>query len=191
MGCLVALVALISPRLALFVLWVFGDVLGRAYDSWIVPVLGFFLLRESAEDQERTLISKLGASNRGEAAALAHRAGFELGGQRQRVDARQPRELADGQRRAAEVERPAVRARLVRERVQGAEAGDVDELQAGQVEDRHPVAARRVAHPPAQLGHRGEVQLALQAEQAFAALGVLGDPERHRAERALMRGGKS
>jgi hypothetical protein len=44
MACLVALFALISPRLALFVLWVFGDTLSRAYDSWIVPLLGFFLL---------------------------------------------------------------------------------------------------------------------------------------------------
>jgi len=43
-GCLVALLALISPRLALFLLWIFSDVLGRAFDSWIVPFLGFFLL---------------------------------------------------------------------------------------------------------------------------------------------------
>jgi hypothetical protein len=43
-GCLVSLVALISPRLALFLLWIFSDVLGRAFDSWIVPFLGFFLL---------------------------------------------------------------------------------------------------------------------------------------------------
>jgi hypothetical protein len=44
MGCIVALFALISPRLALFGLWVFGDTLGRAYDTAIVPILGFFLL---------------------------------------------------------------------------------------------------------------------------------------------------
>jgi hypothetical protein len=44
MGCLVALLALISPRLALFAVWVFSDLLGRAYDDWILPVLGFFLL---------------------------------------------------------------------------------------------------------------------------------------------------
>jgi hypothetical protein len=44
MGCLVALVALISPRLGIFLLWIFSDLLGRAYDSWIVPFLGFFLL---------------------------------------------------------------------------------------------------------------------------------------------------
>jgi hypothetical protein len=44
MGCLVALFALISPRLALFALWLFSDLLGRAFDSWILPVLGFFLL---------------------------------------------------------------------------------------------------------------------------------------------------
>jgi hypothetical protein len=44
MGCLLALLALISPRLVLFLLWIFSDVLSRAYDSWIVPLLGFFLL---------------------------------------------------------------------------------------------------------------------------------------------------
>ncbi|MGZ4167869.1 MAG: hypothetical protein ACXVR1_12940 [Solirubrobacteraceae bacterium] len=42
--CLVAVFALISPRLALFVLWIFGDVLSRAFDSWVLPLLGFFLL---------------------------------------------------------------------------------------------------------------------------------------------------
>jgi hypothetical protein len=44
MGCLLALVALISARLALVLLWLFSDVLSRAFDSWIVPFLGFFLL---------------------------------------------------------------------------------------------------------------------------------------------------
>ena len=43
-GCLVALFALISPRLALFVLVLFTDLLSRAFDSWFVPFLGFFLL---------------------------------------------------------------------------------------------------------------------------------------------------
>jgi hypothetical protein len=44
MGCLVALFALISPRLALFAIWLFSNWLDRAFDGWIVPVLGFFLL---------------------------------------------------------------------------------------------------------------------------------------------------
>ena len=44
MGCVLALLALISPRLVLFLLWIFDDILGRAFDGWIVPVLGFFLL---------------------------------------------------------------------------------------------------------------------------------------------------
>ena len=44
MGCFVVLFALISPRLALFVVWLFTDLLSRAYDAWIVPVIGFFLL---------------------------------------------------------------------------------------------------------------------------------------------------
>ncbi len=44
MPCLLALLALISPRLALFALWLFDDILGQAFDSWILPLLGFFLL---------------------------------------------------------------------------------------------------------------------------------------------------
>jgi hypothetical protein len=44
MPCLVVLLALISPRLALFCLWLFSDVMSRAFDSLIVPLLGFFLL---------------------------------------------------------------------------------------------------------------------------------------------------
>ena len=44
MPCLLALLALISPRLVLFLLWLFDDILSRAFDSWILPLLGFFLL---------------------------------------------------------------------------------------------------------------------------------------------------
>ena len=44
MGCLVVLIALVSPRLALVALWLFGDLLSRAFDSWLVPLIGFFLL---------------------------------------------------------------------------------------------------------------------------------------------------
>ena len=44
MGCLVALLALFSPRLALVAVWLFSDLLSRSFDSWIVPLLGFFLL---------------------------------------------------------------------------------------------------------------------------------------------------
>jgi hypothetical protein len=43
-GCFLVLFALISPRLALFALWLFSDLLSRAFDSWFVPLLGFFLL---------------------------------------------------------------------------------------------------------------------------------------------------
>ena len=44
MGCLVVLLAFLSPRLAIFVLFLFTDLLSRAFDSWILPFLGFFLL---------------------------------------------------------------------------------------------------------------------------------------------------
>jgi hypothetical protein len=43
-GCFAALLALISPRLALFFIWLFSDMLSRAFDSWLLPLLGFFLL---------------------------------------------------------------------------------------------------------------------------------------------------
>jgi hypothetical protein len=43
-ACLVILLALISPRLALFALWLFGDLLSRAFDSWLLPLIGFFVL---------------------------------------------------------------------------------------------------------------------------------------------------
>jgi hypothetical protein len=44
MGCIAVLFALISPRLALFVIFLFSDLLSRAFDSWLVPLLGFFVL---------------------------------------------------------------------------------------------------------------------------------------------------
>ena len=44
MGCLLILLAFVSPRLALFAIWLFDDLLSRAYEGWLVPLLGFFLL---------------------------------------------------------------------------------------------------------------------------------------------------
>jgi hypothetical protein len=44
MACLVVLLAFISPRLALFAIFLFSNLLSRAFDSWFVPLLGFFLL---------------------------------------------------------------------------------------------------------------------------------------------------
>ena len=44
MGCLLVLIGLFSPRLAIFLLAIFTNDLSRAFDSWLVPLLGFFLL---------------------------------------------------------------------------------------------------------------------------------------------------
>jgi hypothetical protein len=44
MPCLAALLALISPRLALVVVWLFSNMLDRAYEGWLLPLAGFFLL---------------------------------------------------------------------------------------------------------------------------------------------------
>jgi len=44
MACLAVLLALISPRLALFFIFLFSDLLSDAFDSWLLPLLGFFLL---------------------------------------------------------------------------------------------------------------------------------------------------
>jgi hypothetical protein len=42
--CLIALLALISPRLALFFIFLFSNMLDRAFDGWLLPLVGFFLL---------------------------------------------------------------------------------------------------------------------------------------------------
>ena len=44
MACFGALLALISPRLALVFVFLFSDLLGDSFDSWAVPLLGFLLL---------------------------------------------------------------------------------------------------------------------------------------------------
>lgn len=43
-ACLLALLGAVAPRLALIVMWLFTDMLGRAFDSWILPLLGFIFL---------------------------------------------------------------------------------------------------------------------------------------------------
>ena len=44
MGCFAAVLAIISPRLALFFVFLFSDILSRAFDSWLLPLIGFFIL---------------------------------------------------------------------------------------------------------------------------------------------------
>lgn len=42
--CLVAGVAAASPRLILLGMWLFTDYVGRAYETWVWPLLGFVFL---------------------------------------------------------------------------------------------------------------------------------------------------
>ncbi len=44
MGCLIGLLALITPRLVLFLVWVFTPYVSRAFNSFIWPLLGFIFL---------------------------------------------------------------------------------------------------------------------------------------------------
>ena len=44
MPCLIALFALIGPRVALIFTWIFSGMIGRAIDSVWVAILGFLLL---------------------------------------------------------------------------------------------------------------------------------------------------
>ena len=45
MPCFVGCLALAFPRFALFLVWLLGgNYLDRAYDSWLLPLLGFFFL---------------------------------------------------------------------------------------------------------------------------------------------------
>jgi len=42
--CVLILLAFFTPRLVLFVLWLFTNYLSRAYDGFLLPFLGFVFL---------------------------------------------------------------------------------------------------------------------------------------------------
>jgi hypothetical protein len=42
--CVVILLAFFTPRIVLFVLWLFTNYLSRAYDGFVLPFLGFLFL---------------------------------------------------------------------------------------------------------------------------------------------------
>ena len=44
MGCIAAALVLAMPRAVMVVLWLFTDYLSRAYDGWLLPLAGFFVL---------------------------------------------------------------------------------------------------------------------------------------------------
>jgi hypothetical protein len=44
LGCLLALLALITPRFIMVVLWLFTNYLSRAFETFLWPLLGFFFL---------------------------------------------------------------------------------------------------------------------------------------------------
>ena len=44
MGCLIAIAALISARLALVIIAISGNLLSRAFDGWVLAFVGFLLL---------------------------------------------------------------------------------------------------------------------------------------------------
>ena len=43
-GCLIALLGVTAPRIAIFVMWLFTDYMSRAYESFLIAFLGFLLL---------------------------------------------------------------------------------------------------------------------------------------------------
>jgi hypothetical protein len=43
-GCLVAIAAMLSPRFAIFLIWLFGDRMTIAFDSGWIAVIGFIFL---------------------------------------------------------------------------------------------------------------------------------------------------
>ena len=44
MCCVLLLLALVGPRIAIVVLWLFTDYLSRAFDTFLWPLLGFLFL---------------------------------------------------------------------------------------------------------------------------------------------------
>jgi hypothetical protein len=43
-ACLLALLGAIAPRLALILMWLFTPWIGRAFDNFVLPLLGFIFL---------------------------------------------------------------------------------------------------------------------------------------------------
>jgi hypothetical protein len=43
-GCLFALIAAFTPRFALFILWIWTNLVDRAFNGWLLPLLGFLIL---------------------------------------------------------------------------------------------------------------------------------------------------
>jgi hypothetical protein len=44
MGCLIALLAAFAPRVTLVFLWIFTDLVDRAYSGFLIPLLGLLVL---------------------------------------------------------------------------------------------------------------------------------------------------
>jgi hypothetical protein len=44
MPCLLGCLALVAPRLVIGLVWLFSDYLGRAYETWLWPILGFVFM---------------------------------------------------------------------------------------------------------------------------------------------------
>jgi hypothetical protein len=44
MSCLLLAIGLFLPRVAIVLLWLFSDWIGRAFDGWVIPLLGFLLM---------------------------------------------------------------------------------------------------------------------------------------------------
>jgi hypothetical protein len=42
--CVLILLAFFTPRIVLFLMWIFTNYLSRAYDSFLLPFLGFLFL---------------------------------------------------------------------------------------------------------------------------------------------------
>jgi hypothetical protein len=44
MCCVLALLAFLGPRLVIFLMWLFTNYLSRAFDGFLLPLLGFLFL---------------------------------------------------------------------------------------------------------------------------------------------------
>jgi hypothetical protein len=42
--CFVVVLALVTPRMVMVLMWLFSDYLSHAYGTWVWPLLGFFFL---------------------------------------------------------------------------------------------------------------------------------------------------
>jgi len=88
MGCLLPVVSLFMPRFVLFFIWILTDWLGRAYDTVMWPLLGFFFMPYTTLAYMAAMLQNDGSVSGGWIVLVVVAVMFDLGGQGSSVKVR-------------------------------------------------------------------------------------------------------